>query len=655
MQSAQAALIAFLLGFAMMCLELTAVRLMAPHFGDSAYVWTNVIGVMLVALAVGAWLGGTWAGGPRAPTRLSRALVVGAAVATLVPLVVRPLGAWLVPQDLPLEAAMAALVRGSLVATLVLFAPPVLLLGCAGPMLVAALVEAGARVGRASGLVNACSTVGSLTGTFLATHLLLPSLGSRASVWLCAAVVGVCAVLVSRRSLPAAGAAIVLALSLWALPAPTSLRPPPPGSELLAERETSYQFLQVLRQVTDGVTATVLKINEGLDSFHSLAVEGTAWTNGAYYDWHVTAPILANDGAIPEGRDLRVLSLGSAAGTFARLFATAYPGCRVDGVEIDPAVVTLGERYFGGRHAAGEDYAGLDARVFVARAPAASYDVVLVDAYARQIYVPAHVASIEFFTETARCLREGGVVTVNSGGWSFEDPVVRALGATMAEVFGSAWALAVPWSRNYLLAARKGEALDPTVLATTVPKHLGAEFTKVLARAAQPGAWRRLGADGPVLTDDRPLLDDLQHDAMRRAHAGTGRVLTTMQGTRDPDGVGEEARALLLSDRPEEVLAAVRSARAPTPYLRLLAGDARWVLHDVAGAQAEFAAALAADPEPELQRALATRSQNAGAFLASLERAESTATRNGLLVWIAAAAFVAAAVMLVRRAAPAAG
>ena len=44
MRASKAGSVAFLLGAAMMGLELTAVRLLAPHFGDSAYVWTNVIG-----------------------------------------------------------------------------------------------------------------------------------------------------------------------------------------------------------------------------------------------------------------------------------------------------------------------------------------------------------------------------------------------------------------------------------------------------------------------------------------------------------------------------------------------------------------------------------------------------------------------------------
>ena len=53
-------------GFGVMAAELTAVRLLAPHFGDSAYVWTNVIGVILAAMALGATLGGRLSARPSA-------------------------------------------------------------------------------------------------------------------------------------------------------------------------------------------------------------------------------------------------------------------------------------------------------------------------------------------------------------------------------------------------------------------------------------------------------------------------------------------------------------------------------------------------------------------------------------------------------------
>jgi hypothetical protein len=162
--------VAFLAGFGCMAAELTAVRLLAPHFGDSAYVWTNVIGVILAALAVGAWLGG------RAASRAAVHAVVawiclfaGVAIAGA-PWIAQPLGAWLVPGDLPLDAAMPSMIRGSLAATLALFAPAMVALGALSPLLVTGIVRRGGDVGRASGAVAAAGTLGSLVGTFAATH-----------------------------------------------------------------------------------------------------------------------------------------------------------------------------------------------------------------------------------------------------------------------------------------------------------------------------------------------------------------------------------------------------------------------------------------------------------------------------------------------------
>ena len=147
--------VAFLAGFGCMAAELTAVRLLAPHFGDSAYVWTNVIGVILTALAAGAWLGGRAASrsavGPAASWICAFAGVAIAASPWFAP----ALGAWLVPGELPLDAAMPAMVLGSLAATIALFAPAMVALGALSPLLVTGVVRGGGDVGRASGAMAA--------------------------------------------------------------------------------------------------------------------------------------------------------------------------------------------------------------------------------------------------------------------------------------------------------------------------------------------------------------------------------------------------------------------------------------------------------------------------------------------------------------------
>src|SRR4029077_8472878 len=117
-------------GAASLAVEICASRLLAPYFGNSTVVWANVIGLILVYLSVGYWLGGRIADRHPRPQVLGMLLVIAALTTAALPFVARPF------LDLALRglnALSVGAVAGSFFATLLLFSVPVSLLGMASP------------------------------------------------------------------------------------------------------------------------------------------------------------------------------------------------------------------------------------------------------------------------------------------------------------------------------------------------------------------------------------------------------------------------------------------------------------------------------------------------------------------------------------------
>ena len=53
--------IVFLTGASVMVIELLGTRMIAPFYGASLYVWSSLISVTMIALAIGYFVGGRWA------------------------------------------------------------------------------------------------------------------------------------------------------------------------------------------------------------------------------------------------------------------------------------------------------------------------------------------------------------------------------------------------------------------------------------------------------------------------------------------------------------------------------------------------------------------------------------------------------------------
>jgi hypothetical protein len=501
-------------GAGTMAVELSAVRILAPWFGTSTGVWSNVIGVVLLALALGYYLGGTLARASAPGLQLARVLLLAALGAALTPFLAAPVAGLFLPSDLTLEQLTPLLHWGSLATSLLLFLPTALALGCVCPLALEIICRAGGgSAGNAGGRILAWSTLGGLVGTFATTHLAVPNLGLRLTLLLAAAILGLPGLLLYlvRNGPRREPALFIVALPLLAL-APVRLgNAPPAGWEVLEERLSALQNLRVVKRADTDLR--LLQVNEGLDSFQSVWQPQAGLLPTGYYYNYFAAPAWWSRAR----GQWNVLLLGAGAGTAARVISGCLPQgatAAFVGVELDPVVLELGRRWFD-LDSPAQATDSMEAVVGDARAALQAlgregrrFDQIVLDAYANQSEIPAHLTSLEFFREARDCLGENGWMMANVGAFGLADPLVEAVGHTLATAFQRpVLALRVPFARNVILVARpQDQAPEPGSESWPVRA-----LAEILGPLEVPGTWRWLDPlDEAPLTDDRSPTEMLQ-------------------------------------------------------------------------------------------------------------------------------------------------
>jgi spermidine synthase len=408
--------VAFFVGAASLGAEIAAARLLAPYFGASTIIWANTIATVLVALSVGYAVGGRLADRRADLPGLCAIVLCAAVLLAIVPFVADPF----------LSEAVKALgtlsiggFLGSLAAVLVLVAVPVLLLGMVAPYANRLAVSRVADTGTVTGRLYSISTAGSLVGTFLAALLLIPVIGTHRTFLVFALMLAIVA---------AAGAGSLRFLAVAAVIAGLLAVPPAPigadvaGARVIYSTETQYQYARVL-QFASGERR--LELNEGV-AVHSV-YRPWSYLTGGYWDDFLVLPFAA---APTPPR--RIAILGDAAGTVARAYGHYFPDTRVDAVEIDGALTSIGRRYFGLSGSRLHLYTA-DARPWL-EVNHARYDAIFLDAY-RQPYIPFYLVTREFFSLVRAHLNPGGMVVVNIGHLPDSDALEKVVSATLHAVF----------------------------------------------------------------------------------------------------------------------------------------------------------------------------------------------------------------------------
>lgn len=487
---------AFVSGLVSLGVELSASRLLAPYFGDSHPVWAAIIGLILLYLTMGYFIGGRWADRSPHPTTLYALAAWAGFLVGLIPFVARPI---LVLAARGFADYNLTLLVGPFVAVLLLFSLPVTLMGCVSPFVIRLLMEQVEQAGKVAGRTYAISTAGSLLGTLVPVFLLIPTVGTRHTfVALSLLLLGV-----ALWGLARAGGRRVLAY-LW-MPFLVLLlalalrgRPIKPQAGTLYEAESAYNYIQVAQQDS----WRYLYLNEGL-GIHSVYRPGARRVGGTW-DYFLIAPFFNPPPFSPQ--QVRSLAMvGLAAGTVPKLYTNLFGPIPIDGVEIDPEIVEVGRQYFEMNEPNLNVIVG-DGRAFLARSDR-RYSVVGVDAY-RLPYIPWHLTTVEFFQEVRNHLTTDGVAVVNVGRTPGDDRLVGTIAATLQQVFASVYAMDVPASFNTILVA----TVQPTVAENLLANRRLIADPDLGAIAEQAWASLRPVEPGPrALTDDRAPVEMLTH------------------------------------------------------------------------------------------------------------------------------------------------
>ncbi|MBI5968143.1 MAG: fused MFS/spermidine synthase [Deltaproteobacteria bacterium] len=393
-------LMAFFSGAALMIIELCANRILAPWFGNSLYTWTGLIGIILVAMSFGYYLGGWLVDRKPNFVTLSHLLLASAFFTLLIPFLQAAI------EDL---FSQADLVWGPVLASLILFTIPGCLLGSVSPFAIrlTSLLYQDKRIGISAGSIGMFSTLGSVLGTFGAGFILIPQMGVKTIFFLIAVILASLAmpgyVMISSLSKKQGKALFFFSIFLIILSLSFSLHGSSLPPHLLFDQTTFYHRIRVVQQ----------SLPNG-DLEKTLLLDTTV--EGAQYEKSRDIPIPYQryweliKVFHPEVR--KVAFLGAGAYTMPISLLKDYPHAEVDVVEIDPKVVEVGRLFF---HL--NEYPQIspivdDARRYLYRSNK-KYDFIFGDAFNGLRYIPAHLVTLEFFRLVKNRLSDKGVYMMN--------------------------------------------------------------------------------------------------------------------------------------------------------------------------------------------------------------------------------------------------
>ncbi|HEY4512490.1 MAG TPA: fused MFS/spermidine synthase [Candidatus Paceibacterota bacterium] len=421
----------FITGACVLIVEVVALRVLSPHYGNTIFSVSSVISVILAALSIGYYSGGKLADRhPSLQWFFGIILASGFAV-----LAFHFLGVVI----LPVLSASLSFTAGPLITSIILFLFPALFLGTLSPYAVKlrSLQSPIEGVGSVSGRIFFWSTLGSIAGSLLAGFVLIPQfgidrifIGTGAVLFL----LGFISLLIlgfPKKHLVQFLFAIVILALLAFFVAKESY------GDVIYTKDGVYEKITIFDGLYNGRPTRFFKqdlSSSGAMFLDSIDPTDLVYEYTKYYSvYKIFKPDASN-----------VLVIGGGAYSIPKAFLGDLPEAMVDVAEIEPSLFDLGKEYFGVKDDPRLSNYIEDGRRLLKNSNKV-YDVIFSDVYYSLFSIPTHFTTKEFFTIAKEKLSEDGIFMANLIGdlSTEEESLIMALMKTFQSVFPNNYLFAI--------------------------------------------------------------------------------------------------------------------------------------------------------------------------------------------------------------------
>ena len=389
-------IIVFLSGAIGMGLELIAARVLSPYVGSSNVVWTSIIGIILVSMSLGYWLGGKKADKEASGNVLSRLLLGSALFTSIIPLLET-----IVVKEF--AGIVSNLIVAAILCAIIVFSIPSFILAMISPFAVKMKSMQETEIGSLSGRISSLSTIGSITGTFLMGFVLIPNIGVtniNIGITILLVVMSILArddinkkYILSTISLVVV-MIILMFIGKWVF----KLANP----EILVDTDSQYSRIWVKQINTSKTTYKTLQVDTGLESYIDTE---TGEMGAMYLRYYDLFEYLNKDAK-------STLMIGGAAYTYPIHYLQKYEDKTIDVVEIDEKMTQIAEEQFG--------LNAKDERLKIYTQDGRSYlnysenkyDTILIDAF-KGLNAPFELTTYEALVHAKNMLNDNGIVLTN--------------------------------------------------------------------------------------------------------------------------------------------------------------------------------------------------------------------------------------------------